>query len=77
MWTSGAKKGGSVSDCKACLASFAAPPIGIVSGLMFPKWCLSRWNLAGRLNIIDAFWLRNKFGFFLFFFPFSSFLQAC
>lgn len=77
MWTSGAKKGGSVSDCKACLASFCGTAYWNHKWLNVSQMVLIQVEpgekLAGRLNIIDAFWLRNKFG--CFFFPFQAFCK--
>lgn len=85
MWTSGAKKGGSVSDCKACLASFCGTAYWNRKWLNVSQMVLIQVEpgekLAGRLNIIDAFWLRNKFGcFFVCFFSlfklFASLLKG-
>lgn len=77
MWTSGAKKGGSVSDYKACLASFCGTAYWNCKWLNVSQMVLIQVEpgekLVGRLNIIDAFWLRNKFGWF--FFPFQAFCK--
>lgn len=58
-------KGGSVSDYEACLVSFCGTAYWNHKWLNVSQMVLIQVEpgekLAGRLNIIGAFWLRNKF----------------
>lgn len=67
-----------MSDYKACLASFCGTAYWNRKWLNVSQMVLIQVEpgekLAGRLNIIDAFWLRNKFGCF-FFPPFQAFCE--
>lgn len=67
-----------MSDYKACLASFCGTAYWNRKWLNVSQMVLIQVEpgekLAGRLNIIDAFWLRNKFG-WVFFFPFQAFCE--